>query len=97
MSILCTLQESPDSKVITLYKKRITDKSYPAMKEAYQDIKKGSFVFLTDHAGGYQSLNEDFSIDEACNIRELEIDYARQRQGTIIPKHSSYKRIIDFQ
>lgn len=66
------------------------------MKEAYPEINKGSFVFVTDHAGAYEALTTDFTTLEACAIREIEIEYGRQKQGTLVQKNSKYKRIVDY-
>jgi len=67
------------------------------MKEARENLVKGSFVFLTDNAGAYASLKEDFSSKEACRIKEIAIDNSRQRLGTLVQKNSPYKRVIDYQ
>lgn len=67
------------------------------MTEAYDEINKGAFVFVVDHASAYESLNTDFSVHEACRVREIEIENAQQQQGTLVSKNSPYKRIIDYQ
>jgi hypothetical protein len=38
-------------KGVMLFNRRQTETSYTSMKEAYEEINKGSFVFVTDHAG----------------------------------------------
>lgn len=65
--------------------------------DVVNDLNKGSFVFLVDHMNAYQSLNEAFSITEACQIREIQIPHAIQKQSSMVPKNSTAKRIIDFQ
>ncbi|XP_035710070.1 probable glutamate receptor isoform X2 [Folsomia candida] len=91
------LSESPDAKGVMLFKRRRTDKSYPSMKEAREEMNRGRFVFVTDHAGAYESLTTDFSTLEACRIREIEVENGRQKQGTLVQRNSPYKRIIDYQ
>jgi hypothetical protein len=70
---------------------------FASMKEARDSLVKGSFVFLTDHSGAYESFARDFSTKEACRIKEIEIDNASQKQATLVKKNSPYKRIIDYQ
>lgn len=67
------------------------------MKEAREEMNRGRFVFVTDHAGAYESLTTDFSTLEACRIREIEVENGRQKQGTLVQRNSPYKRIIDYQ
>ena len=67
------------------------------MAEARKALNKGSFVFLVDHMSGFDSLNQDFSNDEACQMRDMVIPNGQQKQGSMINKNSTIKRVIDFQ
>ncbi|CAG7727371.1 unnamed protein product [Allacma fusca] len=61
------------------------------------ELLHGSFVFIDYRYSGYNSLNNKFSARDSCSIQELVIDSAAEKQGTMVPKNSPYKRKIDFQ
>lgn len=67
------------------------------MSQAAKLLNTGRFAFLVDHMNGYESLHSTFTIQEACEIREIEIPYARQQQSSMVAKNSTVKRLIDYQ
>jgi hypothetical protein len=67
------------------------------MTEAKTELNKGSFVFLVDHMSGFESLNQDFKTDEACRMRDMVIPNGEQKQGSMVNRNSTIKRVIDMQ
>jgi len=67
------------------------------MKEVVNDLNGGSFVYVVDYTNGYQTLAQEFTYQDACDIRELEIMQSQEKEGSMVKKGSNLLRIVDFQ
>ncbi|CAG7727676.1 unnamed protein product [Allacma fusca] len=90
-------RDSPSPSNRKVYQRRRMHPVYYGLDETKRELLSGSFVFFMDQLSGYNTLNNKFSVKDSCSIQELRIPNAAQKQGSMVPKNSPYKRRIDFQ
>ena len=68
---------------------------FDGLWQAKRSILGGYFTFFTDDISAFYVLTTDFTSEEACQVREINVPYAKQEQSTMLPKFSPLKRPID--
>ena len=96
-SLLLWFQGSKVASVGKIYEKRDRNSAYASLPEAKHKVLRSSYVFITTNLAAYEELHDNFTAEEQCQVEEVGLPIDGQKLGTMVPKSSPYKRIIDFQ
>ena len=73
------------------------DSIYEGLPDAREDLMRGSYAYITYNLAAYFALRNDFSLSERCIIGEVVLPTEKPKLGTMLPKKSPHKRLIDYQ
>ena len=61
-----------------------------------EEILSGDYAFLTYQHSLYEAFRRGYSDSERCSMGEIYLPMSVVRVGPMVPKGSSYKRIINY-
>ena len=92
------LQYSPLEVHQNIYYRSDPKASYADIAEARNEMVSGSFAFIEPDMTTYVNLLQSYSTEEICSLRQFYLPYsAPHLQGTMVPKNSPLRKVIDYQ
>ena len=72
--------------------------NYVDITEAKEDILAGSFAFIEPDMTAQVNLQESYNAEEMCSLGQFHVPYsAPHLQGTMVPKNSPLRKVVDYQ
>ena len=98
LNVINVPQES-DTRVHREVYARIDSKNrFSDLADAKRHLFQGSSAFLSTDVSAYHNKNNNFTPEESCSVKEMNVPFITvQNQGTMVPKNSPLKRVIDYK